>query len=251
MSTAPSGLAEQMMRSSELATVRMAEAQRVAALDEDAFDAEGETSLLMLSEQMGVSTAAPIEAVEAQDRLEMGELLNQLRLEPNVEEEVTAKFLLFEKYLETVEKLRSETFEFWADAQVDFHESARGDIQRSLTRIDSADNMGIMFVEGRWFVYDMTKKAGTNSALIGSILATIKSRLELLGRQDECPICLDDLTQCGAEPHVFQCCHKVCGDCWEHWQEMQRSNAFCPMCRNEEFLGDIMNRGRALDEEEA
>jgi len=91
-------------------------------------------------------------------------------------------------------------------------------------------------------VYDMTSKAGQNSKMIGQILGNIKTKLDLLSRQDECPICLDALDD-GA--HVLQCCHKVCADCWEHWSEMQGGRVFCPLCREEDFLGEFMNAAQA------
>jgi len=175
----------------------------------------------------------------------MKKLLEQLKKEPIEEPEQAAKFLLFEKYLETVTKLREETFDFWAEASGDFHASGRGDIERALKKIDGHDNMGVDFIEGRWFVYDMTRKAGTNCAMIGRNLAMIKSRLELLSQQNDCPVCLEELDTCCEEPYIFGCCHKVCGECWRHWSEM-RGGAFCPLCRNEEFLGDMMQRASAL-----
>ena len=169
-----------------------------------------------------------------------------MRREPTDEEEVAAKFGLFEKYLETVEKMRGETYGFWDECQAEFHAGGAAEVQRALKKIDSADNMGVEFHPSRWFVYDMTRKAGSNSGVIGRVLAMIKMKLELLERSDECPICLDALNACGEEPHVFGCCHKVCGDCWEHWNELHGAHAFCPLCRNEDFLGDMMRRADAL-----
>jgi len=234
--------AERMKQSSDRATMRMATVSACAAEDDS-----DEEELDTMGAMMGIApSAAPVEAMEEEGQLEMQELLQQLKVEPMEEAEQGAKFLLFEKYLETVEKMRHETFEFWAEAREDFHESGRGDVERALKRIDAADNLGVEFVEGRWFVYDMTNKAGSNCALIGRNLAMIKSRLDLLAQQDECPVCLEQLGECGEEPHVFGCCHKVCGECWEHWSNMHRGAAFCPLCRNEEFLGDIMARASGL-----
>jgi len=233
-----------MKESADRASARMELVQRAAAESDS-----DEEELDVMGAEMGLAPlAAPVELVEEAGQIEMCSLLEQLKVEPAEEEEQHAKFLLFEKYLETVEKIRGETFEFWAEAKDEFHPSGRGDIDKALTRIDNRDNLGVEFYEGRWFVYDMTKKAGSNCAMIGRNLAMIKTRIELLAEQDDCPVCLEPLGECGEEPYVFSCCHKVCGECWRHWSEMHRGGAFCPMCRHEDFLGDIVRRASALDE---
>merc|ERR1711959_432207 len=223
--------------------------QQRAWNSEMAYQGSDEEDLDCMGAEMGLAPcAAPVEVEEEAGQMEMSELLEQLKVEPAEEEEQQAKFVLFEKYLETVEKMRVETFDFWDEAKEEFHESGRGDVERALRRIDGHDNMAVEFYEGRWFVYDMTKKAGSNCAMIGRNLCMIKTRIELLAEQDDCPVCLEPLGECGEEPHVFSCCHKVCGECWQHWSEMHRGGAFCPMCRQEDFLGDIMRRASALDE---
>merc|ERR1711998_726030 len=145
-------------------------------------------------------------------QMEMQQLLEQLREEPAEDAEVTAKFELFEEYMKTVEKMRDETFAFWDEAKADFHATAVTDITRKLRTIDSHENLGV----------------------------------ELLARTEDCPICMEELHACGQEPHVLSCCHKVCGECWSHWAELQGERAFCPLCRNEEFLGDLMRRASTL-----
>lgn len=234
------------LRSSAVAKTRLETVQRVAQ-DSDSEDSEGDAALDLMGVEMGVQAMVPVEALEQEGQVEMEELLEQLRKEPEEENEMSAKFELFENYLATVEKMRTETFSFWEEAKADFHASASADIVRQLKKIDSAENLGIEFVEGRWFVYDMTHKAGLNSAMIGRILGLIKARVELLARVEECPICLEQLDACGEEPHVLGCCHKVCGECWGHWAEMQGSRAFCPLCRNEEFIGDLMRHASVLE----
>jgi len=236
--------AEMYQQSSMRASSRMELVQRVAA--EESSDEE---ELESMGIEMGIAplALAAVDAMEQEGQLEMQELLEQLKVEPAEAVEQQAKFCLFEKYLETVEKMRNETFEFWAEAKEEFHASGKSDVERALKKIDGQDNMGIDFVPGRWFVYDMTQKAGTNCALIGRNLAMIKSRLELLAQQDDCPICLEELGTCGEEPHVLGCCHKVCGECWSHWSAMHGGTAFCPLCRNEEFLGDIMRRASSIE----
>jgi len=210
-------------------------------------DSEDEAELETLGAEMGLALGAAPEQVEEEGQAEFATLLDQLRCEPVEELEVEAKFNLYSTYLETVEKTRNALLQFWAEAEEDFHADGRREVAHLLKKIDSADNMGVEFVEGRWFVYDMTRKAGSNCKLMGQTLATIKSRLELLGREDDCPICMEKIDACGEAPHVFGCCHKVCGECWEHWSEMNRGRTFCPLCRHEEFVGDLLRRASQLE----
>ena len=82
------------------------------------------------------------------------------------------------------------------------------------------------------------------------------AQLELLAQQDDCPICLEPLAPTGggdggdapdapAPPVVLGCCHKVCGPCWRHWLQLKGRGAFCPLCRNDEFLGNVVE-GRGV-----
>jgi len=237
---------EMLERSSRNASERLQTVQRLGAIAaESDDDEEFEERTTNLSAQMGLALAAPVEAIEEEGQKEFQELLNELRIEPSDEAEQAAKFGLFTEYLGTVEQLRNETHSFFDECKEDFHASGRSDLECKIKKIDSQENMGVDFVEGRWFVYDMTKKAGDNCGLIGNVLALIKVRLELLARQDECPICLEEMDE-GSEPHVLGCCHKVCKDCWQHWSQMQGHSAFCPLCRNEEFLHEILQRASIL-----
>jgi len=237
---------EMLQRSSRMASERLHAVQRLGAIAaESDDDEEFEERTTDLSAQMGLALAAPVEAIEEEGQKEFQELLHELRIEPPDEAEQAAKFGLFTEYLGTVEQLRNETHSFFDECKEDFHASGRSDLERKIKKIDAQENMGVDFVEGRWFVYDMTKKAGDNCGLIGRVLALIKARLELLARQDECPICLEEMGE-GSEPHVLGCCHKVCKDCWHHWSQIQGRNAFCPLCRNEEFLHEIMQRASML-----
>ena len=97
-------------------------------------------------------------------------------------------------------------------------------------------------VGGHWFVYYMTRKANKNSAAIAQVLAKIRSKLEILANElGECPYCLDNLT--AESCTTLGCCHRVCTECWEHWKELKQSigaTPFCPLCKHEEFVTDIM-----------
>ena len=134
--------------------------------------------------------------------------------------------------------------------------------------------MGIQFVEGQWFVFGMCKKVTQNIKVVDRILADIRTKLELLGSQDECPVCLEPFSGGGAGAGQAEgeakdeagagaagpagpgaggagdkvtvtlgCAHMVCGVCWEQWkktQQRQHARAFCPLCRNSDFLQSVM-----------
>ena len=75
-------------------------------------------------------------------------------------------------------------------------------------------------------------------ALLFRCLDQIRVKLDLLGKQDDCPICLESLAAMEEKPHVLRCCHKVCAECWSHWADMPNGGS-CPLCRNEDFLGNL------------
>ena len=194
------------------------------------------------------------EEAELADELQasdMESLLADLRDEPDTDAERAAKFALFETYLETVTKMREQTFAFWQESKPDFvgvenlaAPSGGGGavraVEKALKQIDRAHNMGMPDFDGPvWFVHGMCKKAAQNSAVIDGVLRSVRTKLDLLSRQDECPICLECFD---AEhiPQVLGCCHKVCDECWAHWKEVRHGRAFCPLCRNEEFVSEIV-----------
>jgi len=179
---------------------------------------------------------------------EMERVLVQLRREPKTDEERKAKFGLYEMYLETVVQIRKQTFEFWVECKADFEKESRDDkgpaiksIEKSLKDLDSEENMGMPDFSGRvWFVYGMCQKAAANNDAIQKVLKMIRTKLELLSHQGECPICLDEFDNVH-QPQLLACCHKVCDECWEHWKALRHGQVFCPLCRNDEFVEDVMN----------
>lgn len=198
-----------------------------------------------------------MQALEAEDEGEdvgadeMADLLSKLRRQPADDAECAAKFELYEKYLETVIAMRKQTFDFWQEARADFPPRAQREGERQMKAIDSADNMGLPdFSEHRWFVFDMARKAHSNNDKIEAVLKGLQAKIQLLARQDECPICLDALPAAGGaaasgalpQVHVLGCCHKTCGACWEQWKKLAASEGkrpFCPLCRHEDFLGSV------------
>lgn len=179
---------------------------------------------------------------------ELETLLSQLIREPTEESELIAKFTLYETFLETIITLREETMKFWADNQDLFDISSRQLAQNEISRIDTPDTMGIIDDPHKWFVYHMTKKVNENNKLIGRILANLRTRLEMLSNEEdlgECPFCLEDMTPMakhvdGNKTMVLTCCHRVCQDCWESWVQIKGPQAFCPLCRHEEFVQVIL-----------
>jgi len=194
------------------------------------------------------SVAEQVEEAEEVGALEMKQLLKQLRSEPNTDEERRAKFELYETYHETVCEIRKQTFDFWEECRPDFQQGDRDkegavvkSIEKSLKKLDSEDALAMGDYEGSiWFVYGMCQKAAANNDAIQGVLKMIRIKLELLSHQGECPICLEEFDN-EHMPQLLICCHKVCDDCWEHWKALRHGRVFCPLCRNEEFVADVLN----------
>ena len=191
-----------------------------------------------------------VAATDVADTSEIEQLLEQLRVEPAEDADRIAKFGLYEGLMSTVEAARKTTFEFYDGCKEDFAEaggaSVQAAIEHSLKRIDGGDNMAVDFRDDRWFVYDMTRKLDSNNAMLGRVLQDIKTKLDLIAQQDDCPICLDSMEGLApADVKVLGCCHKVCAECWAQWEAIKHGHAFCPLCKHEEFLTDVCE-GHAL-----
>ena len=170
---------------------------------------------------------------------ELHTLLEQLATEPKNDAETAAKFLLFENFLGNVTAIREETISFWNSSKDQFVGSSRTAGDNDIRGIDSEDGMGILDDARKWFVYSMTKKASDNSTRISQILAGFRARLELLSHDiGECPCCLEQMQL--ENSTVLGCCHRVCTDCWTHWVELKREAAFCPLCRHDEFIAEVL-----------
>merc|ERR1719152_861123 len=174
----------------------------------------------------------------------------QLETEPANDKECAAKFQLYEQYSETVTAVRMATLDFWEEAASEFAEgNAKAHINNTIRKIDDERNLGFDFRTPRWFVHSMVKTAHANTAIIERILADIKTKLELLASQDECPICLESFGEDDGShtvPHTtLACCHKVCVGCWGHWRRLNPGNSFCPLCRQQDFLVSILPDGAA------
>lgn len=173
-------------------------------------------------------------------------LLDSLKIEPTDETELSAKFMIFENILGTVSDIREETIAFWEANKDQFSGASYASCNKEIQSIDNSDAMGLTEYESRgreWFVYFMTKKANKNSAMIAQVLAKLRSRLEILAQElGECPCCLDNLTAEACT--TLGCCHRVCNDCWQHWKQLKEAagaTPFCPLCKHEEFIEEIIN----------
>lgn len=238
--SAPSGFAEstnssrEQMRSIQTEVYRAP--QRISYEDDEAYEAEESRLDMVVS---NLETAQLQDEVQVSDE-GMDSILHQLRREPTNDAEITTKFGLYEDFLKTVEDSRKATYTFWGDCKEDF-EAVEGAqhaiiaIEKSIKDIDKEDNMGIDFNGRNWFVYDMTRKADSNNEKLKNCLHSIEIKLELLDKNDDCPFCLES----GRDSVTLGCCHKACKECWKHWQELKGQNAFCPLCRQEDFLGDM------------
>ena len=176
---------------------------------------------------------------------ELQNLLKQLEVEPKNDSELAAKFALFETILQTVTVIREQTLQFWNENKDLFEGGSQAAAQNEIKKIDAEDCLGIIDDPRKWFVYSMTKKANDNSGKIAQTLALLRSRLEQINSEEvgECPFCLDDMAPMkdADQTIVLSCCHRVCKPCWEHWQEVKGSRAFCPLCRSDEFVSEVLS----------
>lgn len=226
--------------------------------DSDDEEAEAEENLRALDEEItsaiqscGNENLASLVAhngehstTDAFDQMasELDGLLEQLAVEPDSEEDVTAKFLLYEGFARTVETIRSSIEEFWTENKEQFSGAPRIACEREIRGIDSESSLGVEDSE-KWVVYGMTKKVNLNSKMINSILVKLRQRLQMLSEvETECPMCLEVIPASAEAQHVLGCCHRTCKTCWDMWSELKGPGAaFCPLCRHRDFLSDLMS----------
>jgi len=278
-SAAPAGARSQVRERARQDFEVMQQALNVLDDEGDEFD----TALDEMTACMPAGAVAPAElstpATDMATSEEFQALLAKLKTEPSDPQEVADKFGLYEEFLETVVSMRKKTYSLWEECKAEFADApaVQADVERQLRAVDSTANMSLGTDASVWFVHGMTLQASRNSDSLGKVLGGMQGKLELLGKQEECPICLealptstpeadpqggegggftaghdDDVAAADAVPaarpeptHVFGCCHSVCGPCWTHWSSIKGPSAPCPLCRHEDFLADIV-QGRAL-----
>eukprot|EP01065_Artemidia_motanka_P007801 TRINITY_DN138_c1_g1_i1.p1 TRINITY_DN138_c1_g1~~TRINITY_DN138_c1_g1_i1.p1 ORF type:complete len:358 (+),score=133.81 TRINITY_DN138_c1_g1_i1:67-1140(+) len=206
-----------------------------------------ETELLALEEVIDredavmQASASPTGAVHKPQSVEddFRSLCEGLRKEPKDDEECSEKFKSYEKFLETVSQLRDQITVFWDDSKSVFEGRSQQEAEKQIKDIDGTVALGIVDDPAVWFVYLMLTKCQRNSVSMKGVLKDLERKLELLGKQDECPVCLEALADADSI-ETLSCCHKVCGPCWKYWAEMQHGHAFCPLCRHREFLDVVL-----------
>ena len=208
--------------------------------------------------------AEALTGVVVTEEIGIAALLLQLAEEPKDDAELAAKFCLYENFMDGVSSVREETFLFWSENKPLFEGAVLAASERAMKELDNAEAMGLdddtqgfaassptdvfrgfsrSSNKPKWFVYHMTKKANDNSIKIGNTLGVLRGRLELLQKElEDCPFCLQDLKERSeSEVITLGCCHRACAECWSNWQHIQGpSRAFCPLCRNVEFLEEII-----------
>lgn len=169
-------------------------------------------------------------------------LMAQLRNEPEDESECAAKFMLYEGYGSEVEQMRGTLFKFHEETRLTVPASIQADMDAQVKGIDTTESMGIQDDAREWFVFHMMRKAERNNFKMAGILDGFEKKLEFLAANDqsECPVCLEDFSAEGeCAPETLGCCHKVCKSCWDHWTSVMHGRPFCPLCRQEAFLGAV------------
>ena len=86
----------------------------------------------------------------------------------------------------------------------------------------------------------MSRKVAQNTGRLDQVLRGIRTKLELLASQDECPICLDAFGV--AEVATLGCAPMVC-ECWRHWSascDDMHQTPFCPLCKQDAFVNAIV-----------
>lgn len=204
--------------------------RQLEEVEADIMHDEAELSAAIPSAQSSTGNGDSFEAI-----------LQSLLVEPTDEDEIAAKYALFENFLNTVVVLRDQTMLFWRENKDQFSGGAIHACEKDIRQIDSNDSMGIFDESGGvWFVYHMMKKANQNSKAISKVLNTLKSRLEMLSARDlECPFCLESIDAQGEE--TLSCCHKCCKDCWSNWVEIKGHGAFCPLCKHPQFVEELFS----------
>lgn len=188
---------------------------------------------------VGAQTAAEV----ADDSLD--ELLASLKREPTTDEDCAARFTLYERHAETVSIVRNSLLEFWEVAKDEVSDPApRAAIDGQVARIDDQGNLEMYEDRRYWFVYSMARATARNETSIQNVLKAIRAKLALLAEHDQtCPICLEPIASGDESSVALGCAHKLHNDCWRHWSAhcvSVHKTPFCPTCRNEDFLDEIL-----------
>jgi len=200
----------------------------------------------LTSEQVTAQIAGGDAAQQAQ-QTSLQAALAQLEKEPTDPKACEANFKLYEGISRLTEDARSATLELWEQSKDEFDAApeAKAELQRMITRVDKQENLGIHDDPRYWFVHGMCQATARNQTVLNGVLSSIKTRLELLSSQTECPICYEDFGP-DRPSTTLSCAHKACTECWGNWSQVCGGRmAVCPICRNEEFLERVLTAADA------
>jgi len=225
------------------------EMERMSDAEEEEAEAMAEVAALVGTEDVSRLAAMGTEGMTTapgpgRSSVSQGvqNLLEQLRKEPSEEAECTAKFLLYEGYASEVEDMRKALLKFHDESRPNVPAAVASSMDQHIKGIDSREAMGIPDDAREWFVYHMMRQAQKNNTKMGGILDSFEKKLEFLAanEQSECPICLESFSESGEHAaETLGCCHKVCKDCWANWSAVMHGRPFCPLCKEDAFLGVI------------
>merc|ERR1719336_62740 len=145
---------------------------------------------------LALATPAGSDSDSAAESIE--ELLRQVKTEPAEDEEIAAKFSIYEGYSSQLEAIRKLLFEFHAESAPTVPAVLQSDWRRQLKGVDSAEAMSVPDDGGRvWFVYHMLKAAERNNRKMTRVLDDFRHKIDLLAKNDqtECPVCLEEQSQ--------------------------------------------------------
>jgi hypothetical protein len=173
----------------------------------------------------------------------LAELQNDLKQEPADDADAARRFALYEQHAETTAAVRTALFNFWDGAKADVDEGApKASIEASLKAVDGEEHLELHINPSFWFVYSMARKVASNEAALGRVLQEIRTKLELLANaDDDCPMCLEPIGE--GDGVALGCAHKLHAECWKHWSAhcaTSHKTPFCPLCRSDEFLEEIL-----------
>lgn len=182
----------------------------------------------------------PLPAVAADKAEEFRTLLEQLRTEPTVDDEIKAKFAIFETYMDSVTVLRNDVYSTWENAKAQFETNAVHRMDQQLKKVDATENMGVADQDGVWIVYGMMVRASSNHTLLSTILKEMETKLALLASDVDCPMCLEPVGvgEGKKAAKILACCHRTCTECWTEWAAVH-PHPFCPLCRQVDFVEEL------------
>jgi hypothetical protein len=104
--------------------------------------------------------------------------LNQLKVEPKEDGDLTRKFSLYESYFDGVVNLRSDLFGLWEKGRELLRPHDARSMTAALRRVDTFENLSIPDRSRFWFVYHMMSTASENHAKMQRVLEDLEELFE-------------------------------------------------------------------------